>query len=879
MSRSETTPPGAWTRLLERLLPPRDRADLLAALEELYGERVVREGRAAADRWYRREVLDFLLRLSAEGITRRRRRWEGTMGEILNDIRRAGRSLLATPGSSAAAVATLALGIGATTLVYSVVDGVAIRPLDYPDAERLVAVWPESFLSRGEVDVLRREAATLERVGAWIETDGLNLEAGGEATRVAGSRVTPELLEILGVRPVEGRLFRPDESEPGRDDVVLLAHPLWVDRFGADPGVVGRDVRVDGVRRTVVGVLPPDHDFPSARDDLLLPIVMDRTRGGEFWGFGGYRAIGRMAPGVDLEAVRAEMPGLAETMRRSNLAWTPREDFRAGDRVVGLREAVVGEVRPLLLVLLAAVGLVLLVVCANVANLLLGRSFVRSRESAIRTVLGAGRGRLVRESLFEVGLLAAAGLALGTLAATVGLDLLRGFLPRDLPRVSGISIDQRVLVATSAVGLLAGLLAGILPALRSATVDPARALREGGRGGGGGRRRHRLSRLLVTGQVAVAVVLVISAGLLVRTLGALGSVEPGFAPEHLVTARLTPAGAAYAAPESRLELFRAVRERMEADPAVVAIGLASTIPFDGVAGWLALFIEGVTDDPNVLPSLRHAAVGPGYFEAMRIPVVEGRSFDASDDPAAPLVALVDQVAAERFWPGESPLGRRVRKPWRGAPWMRVVGVVGSVSDGSLAEEREPSIYTPLAQEAARSATFVVRHEGDVRPVISRLRDVVREAAPSVPLSRLTPYEVLVRGSTSRARLSALLFGLFGATTLLLGCVGVYGVAAYSVRERSREIGVRLALGASRRIVLGHVVLEAMWLAVPGVAVGLLLALPATGLLESFLYGVPAVDPVTFVTVPILMAVAALAAVYLPARRAMRVDPAVTLRDG
>lgn len=800
------------------------------------------------------------------------------MTGMMGEIRCAGRRLWRTPGFTVVALVTLGLGIGATTLVYTVVDRVALRPLPYEDADRLVSVWPEHWMSRGDLSILQRDARTLAEIGAYRTTSGFNLEVDGRAVRVAASLVSPELLDLLGIRPVAGRRFRDDASRPGSSKVAMISHRLWADLFAGEAGTVGRSVQLDGVRHEVVGVLPPDHDFPSPGDDVLVPVVMDPANAGEFWGFGGYQAVARLADGVSPAEATAELRDLAEVMRTANVAWTPREGFRDESRVVGLREALVGDVRSTLLILLGAVGVVLLVVCANVANLLLTRGVGRAREAAVRAALGAGRGRLLRERLVESLLLAGGGCLLAVVAAQSGLETVRPWIAGELPRVNELSLDARIFVVAVTLALATGTVAGVLPALRASAVDPGGTLRDGGRTSGPGAGRRRLTSLLVVGQVAAAVVLVSSAGLLLRTLGELGAVDPGFEPGGVVTAEVTLSGDRYATSAGRHAFFGDFRERLEALPGVRDVALAgSSIPFGPMDTQVALFMDEVTDDPNDLPIYDSYWIGPGYLELLEIPVVRGRGFTDSDGPDARLVALVDRTAAERFWPGGDPIGKRVRYPWSGAPWMTVVGVVGAVADDRLEDVPTPSIYMPITQGADVTVTALMR-TGAGPSTASAVREAVRSMDPSLPVASVIPYARLLSSAHARTRITTLLLAGFAVVALLLGCLGVYGVAAYSVREQTPELGVRIALGADRGRIRARVLGQGLRLALPGAVLGFLLAVPAGRLLEGFLYGVEPTDVLNLLGVALTVAASALLALYLPARRAMRVDPNRVLRE-
>jgi len=800
---------------------------------------------------------------------------------LLRDLRWALRRLARAPGFTAAALLTLALGIGAATLVYSVVDRVVLRPLPYPDAERLVAVWPQGFLTRGEFSVLDRDAETLDQVGLWIATDGFNLEAEGAAVRVSATRVTPSLLALLGLQPSAGRLFRPEDGQAGRDRVVLLDHGFWQDRFGGSEEVLGSTLQLDGESYEVVGVLPADYAFTDPDHHLLLPIPVEGEAAGPLWGFGGYRSIARLADGVSVGQADAELQRLANVARTENPVWTPPEGFRDDSRVVGLHRSLVGDVRALLLVLLGAVGILQLVVCANVANLLLTRGIARGRASAVRVALGAGRSSLVRDHLVESVVLSLGGCALGAFLAWAGLELFGSALAAELPRGSEISLDGRILGVMVALSLLTGLVAGLLPALRSASVAPAEVLRQGGARGGSSRGRRRLSRVLVTAQVSAAAILVVGAGLLGRSLGAMTQVDPGFEAEGLLTARITLAGARYADPEPRLAYLERVEERLSGLLGVQEVAVSGSLPFGTMGQGAAIRIEGVTTDPNDLPVFDHYPVDPDWLATMDIEVLDGRGIEPTDRLGTPRVALVDATAAGRFWPDESPLGKRVGWPFGADPWMTVVGVVGAVADDEVTAEPTLTLYTPFHQDPPMAASILLRRgggSGGSAALASALRGVVTELDPAVTVSRVVDYPDLLAGSYARARLIAVLMLVFAGVTLVLGCLGVHGVAAYAVRDRTREIGIRMALGAEAGTIRTDVVRDGAILAGPGVLLGVLLAVPVVRVLDGLLFGVEPLDPVTFLGVPLVLGLAAFLAVYAPARRATRVDPARVLQS-
>ncbi len=861
-----------WLRLLEWLLPEEDRAHVVGELERLYAARVERDGVAPANRWLRRQVLAFLPAAGGRALGAMREALSGSMG----DVRRAVRSLLRAPVVTAVVVVTLALGIGAAALVFTVVDGVLLRPLPFTRAGELVDVW--GGMSRGELSEIRRRAHSLVDARGYFDLGaGVNLERRGKAYRLATSYVEPGLFDLLGAKPLLGRLFAPEEAEPGRGQVAILGEALWRSMFAADPGVVGETITLDGRPYRVVGVLPGGWRFPDPADRLWIPLDWDPSQAGPFWGSGGVRVVGRLTPGATAKSAQAELRSLAPEMSAVNPVWTPGPEYRAQAEVTPLRQALVGGVRTTLLVLLGAVVVVLLVVCANVSSLLVARALERGRLVAVRTALGASRGRVAREALLESGLLGAAGAALGFAAARVGLELLRPSLVGRLPRAAELQLDLRVLALCVVVGVGAGLVAGILPARACRPPSSRGGAPLRGPGRWRGRAPARLSGILVGGPVAAALVLVTSAALLVRTLAALGSVDPGFRADRLLTADVTfpstyDQGATAPA-------YDALLARVGAVPGVGEVALAGTIPFGDRREVYATFLEDVTRDPNDLPSISADRVTPSYFDVMGIPLLEGRAFTRADREDAPLVAVVDERMARRFWPGESPIGKRIRYPWAGAPWIEIVGVVGSVADRDLAVPRQPRWYVPLAQRPAPDVTLVVATTLPGVTLAPAVRRAVAEVDARLPVSHVTPYAELLGESAARTRLTARVLLVFALVTLFLGCLGVYGLSAHRVRERRRDIGVRMALGARASRVGRDVVREGLRVAGTGAVVGVAVAAAATRLLAGMLYGVTPLDPSTFVAVPVLLLLAAVASVWIPARRAARLDPMESLREG
>jgi putative ABC transport system permease protein len=793
---------------------------------------------------------------------------------LLQDLRYAARTLTRSPGFTLVAVFTLALGIGANTAIFSVVNAVLLRPLPYAEPERLASA---GWLMRGDYLVARERSRSFEELALYRASVGFNLSAAGEPERVTGAHASPDLFSILGVAPLLGRTLLAHEERPGEDGVVVLSHALWRQRFGGDPAVVGREVMIDSEPRTVVGVMPPGFDFPAGDALLWVPLPLDPADPVALWGGGGGQSLGRLRAGVTPAQAQAEIRALASEMREANTLWTPPPEYGMEREVTALQEQMVGEVRTRLLVALGAVGLVLLIACANVANLMLARAAARRKEVAIRTALGAGRFRLIRQLLTESTLLALLGGAAGLALAFGGVRLLIGGLPADTPRVAEIGIDVGVLGFAAAVTLLTGLLFGLFPALRTSRQDLHAALR-GGRGASEGAGQRRLSSALVAGEVALAVVLVIGAGLLIRSFWTLLRVDPGFRVESIVSARITPPEIRYGQAAQQRAFYGELLARTEALPGVSGAALVDRLPLVGGFAGLAFEVEGQPFVPGTAaPMVETRRITPDYLRLMGIPLLSGRPLADADREGAPDVALINEAMARQHWPGEDPVGRRFKPVWWQNRWITVVGVVADVRQYGLASAVEPEMYRPFAQEPAGTMMLVARTAAEPPVLAANLRSTVAAVDPEVPVSEVLTLEQVVSRSVAAPRFTMLLLAVFAAVALLLGAVGIYGVVAYSVTRRTREIGVRMALGARVEDVARLVIGQGLLLTLVGVAIGLVVALAATRVLSSLLYGIEPTDPVTFLAVPLLLTLVALLASYLPARRATRVDPLVALR--
>jgi putative ABC transport system permease protein len=794
----------------------------------------------------------------------------GQLASVAGDVRYAFRSLRRAPGYAAVVVLTLALGIGAASAVQAVIYPLLLRPLAFTEPGRLVTL--DVGLIPGEYEIIREHVTAFERASLVRAGTAFGVSGEGEPERVSGATVTPDLFATLGVRPVAGTL-----PAAGADaaEAVVLSYGLWQRLFGGDPGVVGRAVRLDGRPVPVAAVMPSGFSYPS-RTDLWLAAPLAGASVGALWGLGGYRLVARLQADATAAArAESEIRALSGTLSAANPLWTPSADYRAGVQLVSLHEAVVGDVRRALLLLGGAVGLLLLIACANVANLVLARGLGRARELAVRTALGASSRRIVRQLVTETLVLACAGGAAGIALAFAGMRLLRGALPADLPRLAEIGVDARVLAASVVITVVTGLLLGVLPARRATRFDAQESLRDGA-GATGSRSGRRLSRSLVVTQVALAVLLVTGAGLLARSLAALQQADTGIGKPDVVTARVDLPAAQYPHGPQRNAFYDELLARLGALPGVHSAAATSQLPFGGHLQLSAMSVEHVTTDPNDLPMFVHRRVTPQVFDALGVPLRRGRLFTPADGLAGGLaVAIVDETAAREFWPGQDPIGRRLGRPWLNE-LLVVVGVVGSVLDGELAGAAERTVYTPLAAEPPHSAFVVIDGAAGMR-VTPALRRAVREIDSSVPVSDVATVRSLVAGTLAAQRLTVALLTAFGLLSLLLAAVGIYGVLAYTVEQRHRELALRLAVGAHGGDLLRMVLTDGMKLTIPGAALGIAAALVLTRLLRGMLHGVSTQDPVTMAGVVLVILGVAAGAVVIPARRASRLHPMQVLR--
>jgi putative ABC transport system permease protein len=798
---------------------------------------------------------------------------------LLRDLRYALRTLARSPGFACVSVLALALGIGANSAIFTVVNSVLLRPLRFHRPEQLVVVrernlkagFPQFSLSPGNYLDYRDNNHTFSGIAAF-GSQGLNLAGGAEPERLRGARVTIDFFDVLGRKPGLGRAFTAQETQLGSHRVAVLSDGLWQRRFAGSRDALGQTLKLNEELYTVVGVMPSDFQFPP-RTDIWTPLAMNlqnwQQRGGHYLG-----GIGRLKNRASLEAAQADLNATAaraeQQFPRSNSGWDTTLN--------SLQESVVGRIRPAMLMLTAAVGFVLVIACVNLANLLLSRSAARRREIGIRSSLGAGRGRLIRQLLTESLLLAAIGAAIGLGLALVGTRLLVNLAPDILPRAQEIALDGRVLGFTAAIAVLTGILFGLAPAIHMAKTDLTAALRDGGRGNAIGFRRNRLRSVLVVGEVALALVLLSGSGLLMRSFYQLQSMDPGFDPHQVLTFRTNLPGAKYQGGAQQAAFYRRALDRIRTLPGVSVAGAAQIFPLSGDDYILSFVQVGKPPVPvGNQPSAAYYAATPGYLAALRIPIKSGRDFTERDDAAAPPVAIISESMAQRFYPNENPLGQRIQMG-NGSKPAEIVGISGDVRDQELESKGRPAVYEPAAQVPFNSMYFAVRTERDPAALISGVRTAMRELDAELPLDAVGAVDSLVAASLAQRRFAMLLMAIFAGLALALAMVGIYGVISYSVTQATQEIGIRMALGARPGDVLRMVFGYAGILMAAGLGIGILAARGAGRLLASQLFEVRPTDPATYAVVAAVLLATGLLACAIPAWRAMRVDPLVALRN-
>ena len=797
------------------------------------------------------------------------------VADVLRDARYGVRQLTKSPGFAVVAILTLALGIGATSAMFSVINGVLLRPLPFPEPDALVlvneivpqygrfSVAPATFLD------WRAQNTSFERIVA-LQNGSASIAGANGAERITNALVSWDFFDLARVQPMLGRTFKPEEDVPGKNDVVIVSHGMWQQRFGGDRNIVGRTATLNGAAATIIGVMPPAFQFPSGAQ-YWAPIALNQvkaSRGGHF-----LAVIARLRPGVTVTQASTEMKMISERLARQY----PKESADESAEVVALLDQIVGDARQSLLALLGAVGVVILIACANVANLLLVRASVREKEIAIRTALGAGRARLVRQMLAESLVLAVGGGALGMLFAYLVLRPIQTLSAGSIPRVQGISIDGTVLLFAIAVTVATGIIFGLAPAWQASRAGIAAIMKEGGRSSSTGGGRWMRSALLVV-EVALSIVLLVGAVLLLRSFARVTRVDPGFQADHVLAFRVALPAVSYGEDHNRIAFFDQLITRLEQLPDVRSAGMIQTLPMRGDY-FLSFSVQGRPEPrPGDEPSANHRVVSPHYFSALGIPLKRGRLFTEQDAETSPMVAVIDEAFVARHFPNEDPIGRGLDIGNGTDGFYQIVGIVGAVHHGSLETSPGPTMYVPYRQDVFSQMWIVARTDRDPAQLVAPARQTVREIDPSLPAYSMTPLRDVITQSVAQRRFSMLLLAAFAVTALFLAAVGIYGVVGYTVSQRTQEIGVRLAIGAERRDVLTLVVGGGMKLAVVGVAIGLAGALALAQLITTMLFNVTPFDPASYaVTAGVLLAIAAIAC-YVPARRAMNVDPLVAIRQ-
>ena len=812
------------------------------------------------------------------------------MDTFVKDLRYAFRRLRKTPGFSAIVLLTLALGIGANTAIFSVVNTVLLRPFAYRDPERLIVVdhfYPslnnlEAGASAPGFRDLRDKIPLFDGVFVFTGWGPALTGTGGEPQRLTGTRASGLMFRTLGVTPALGRAFTTEEDEPGKNRVVVLGHGFWQRQFGADPSIVGKSILLNGEPHDVIGVMPEGFkDFVGATAaDLWAPLALtpQQLSGGRTNEF--LTLVARLKPGIPVERARNDLRTFANQLK------TEYPDSYPTDwtlKVTPLNEKVSGRIRPALLVLLGAVGFVLLIACANVANLLLARAASRIKEVAIRSALGATRRDLLRQLLVESLMLAIVGGVLGLGLAWLGVQAVVALKPANVPRIAELRIDGLVALFTLGVSVATGLLFGLAPAVQTSRTNLQETLKEGGRGATADRSGHALRRVLVVAEVALALMLLTGAGLLIKSLSLLQEVSPGFDARNLLTFRVAIPAAKYPSDTARIQYFDRAIEAVRAVPGVTDVRIASVLPFSG--GWSTggFTVEGY-QPPQGQPGPwgDQRTVSAGVFTAMRVPLLKGRIFTEQDGASGPPVVVVDQEMVKRFWPNADPIGKRITfgDPQRDSTvqWITVVGVVGHTKHEGLDAEDRVQLYFPYRARVGGGMSFVVRTAGDPNGAVAAIRSAIHRVDSDVPIAAVATMDANIGNSLGQRRFAMMLLGLFAAMAMVLASIGIYGVMSYSVTQRAHEIGIRMALGAARRSVLAMVMRQGLVLVALGIVIGVAGALGLTRLIASQLYGVQPSDPTTFVLVAVTLVGVAALATFVPAMRATRVDPVVALRD-
>jgi putative ABC transport system permease protein len=805
------------------------------------------------------------------------------METLIKDLRYGIRGLLKRPGFTVVAVLTLALGIGANTAIFSVVNAVLLKPLQFQDPERLVIIWEDATFAgfprntpapANYVDWKTQTQSFADMAATAEET--FNLTGDGDPERVAAYSVTANFFPLLGVSPALGRAFTADDDRPGAHKVTLLSHGLWQSRYGSDPQILNRDIQLNGEKYTVVGVMPAGFQFFESDVRLWAPIAFTAeqlaNRGGHY-----LKVIARMKPGVTLDQAQADLAAVMARVAKDHPG--PTMEGKLGAFAVPLREELAGDVRGSLVVLLVAVAFVLLIACANVAGLLLARAVARRREIALRIALGAGRSRVVRQLLTESLLLAAVSGVLGTVLAYWSFAFLRKLVPEQMALLTSLTLDTRILLFTLLISLATGVIFGLVPALQSANVDLNEALKQGTRVTSTGKLRSAL----IVFEVALSLVLLVGAGLLIQTLFQLFNQYSVLQPEQVLTMRTVLPGTKYEEPQRRDAFYQQVLNRVENLPGVVSAGYTTSVPLSWKGGTSGFVPEGLSSPiPGLAYDANHRQVSVNYLQTMKVPLRVGRYFDTRDNANSMPVVIINETMARQYWPGVNALGRRFNAgdPGEG-PWMEIVGIVADVRQMGLDEPVKAEMYMPYQQvpdwPSYTPRDLAIRTVGEPMSIAGSVRQIVREVDPDQPISNIATMSELLGDEAAQRRMGMIMLVSFAGLALLLASLGIYGVLAYFVTQHTNEIGVRIALGASRRNILTLVLKKGMVLTLLGVVIGLAASAALTRLMSSLLFGVRSSDPVTFTIVPLLLVVVAFLACWIPARRATKVDPMIALR--
>lgn len=805
-----------------------------------------------------------------------------------HDLRYAGRMFAKSPGFTTVAVLSLALGIGGNAAMFSLVNALLIRPLPFSDPDRLVRIT--GIYPRAALVVFQQQSRTMD-VASVSPGSEFNLTGQGEAVRLVGSLISANLFSVLGTQLERGRAFEAGEDRPGRDNVVILSHSLWRTKFGSDPQIVGRMITIEGVNRQVVGVMRANFSFPSTRVQLWIPARLDPANMIEYWGGEFVPLIGRLRPGVRVEQARSEIRPFVARVRRM-FPFPMARDWNANASAIPLKQDMTGDIRPKLLILLSAVGILLLIACANVAGLLLSRATVRRKEIALRAALGAGRGRIVRQLLTESVALALVGGGLGILLGTVALSIFRSVLPLDTPGLSEVRVDWQVTGFATVLAILTGLAFGMAPALNASQIDLTESIKTGSQRSTAATWAW-LRSWLIAGEVALTVILVAGAGLLIKSLYALSQVNTGFQPAHILAIRISPNQSLCRKPAACVAFYDELIRRARDINGVSNVATANTIPVDGDLPTIPVDVEGHPKSADYpAPMLWAGAVSPDYLQMTHVPLLAGRGFAETDGANSGGVVLISATTAKHFWPGENAIGKHIKTTGEQG-WRTVIGVVGDVRqyklskglpswvDGAMYMLYPQSVRyapsEPSGQEIPVTMNLLVKTSGDSSRTANEIRELARNQDPNVAIGEVRMMEQIVSGSVSDVRSTMGVFVSFAATAMLLAAVGIYGLVSYWVAQRRYEIGVRVAIGATRSNIVALVLGQGLRITALGTGAGVIAAIVLTRFLTSLLYGVTPTDPLTFIGATVLLIVIALFATYVPAWRAARIDPVKSLR--